>query len=131
MGRVPARDAAAQRPWPRGRRNLGVLAHRKLVRDACAARRQLRQDARHAGRGTDPDGVRLAVRRRDRDAAHRIGDDRQPRLGLADRTPLSLPGRGGQLMSEAGLGKSAALLYSVTAVITLFLLVPLLFPIAL
>jgi putative spermidine/putrescine transport system permease protein len=34
-------------------------------------------------------------------------------------------------MSEGGLGKSAALLYSVTAVITLFLLVPLLFPIAL
>ena len=36
-----------------------------------------------------------------------------------------------QLMSEGGLGKGAALLYSITAVITLFLLVPLLFPIAL
>jgi len=34
-------------------------------------------------------------------------------------------------MSEGGLGKSALLLYSITAVITLFLLVPLLFPIAL
>ncbi len=34
-------------------------------------------------------------------------------------------------MSEGGLGKGAVLLYSLTAVITLFLLVPLLFPIAL
>ncbi len=34
-------------------------------------------------------------------------------------------------MSEGGLGKGAVLLYAVTAVITVFLLVPLLFPIAL
>ena len=34
-------------------------------------------------------------------------------------------------MSEGGLGKSALLLYAITAVITLFLLVPLLFPIVL
>ena len=34
-------------------------------------------------------------------------------------------------MHEGGLGKSAALLYGVTGVITLFLLVPLLFPIVL
>ena len=34
-------------------------------------------------------------------------------------------------MSEGGLGRGAVLLYSITGVITLFLLVPLLFPIAL
>ena len=39
--------------------------------------------------------------------------------------------RGCQLMSEGGLGKGAVLLYAITGVITLFLLVPLLFPIAL
>ena len=34
-------------------------------------------------------------------------------------------------MHEGGLGKSAVLLYGITGVITLFLLVPLLFPIVL
>lgn len=34
-------------------------------------------------------------------------------------------------MSEGGLGKGAVLLYAITSVIVLFLLVPLLFPIAL
>ena len=67
---------AAERAGPRGRLDAGVLADRQLVRGAGAARRQFREDARHAGRGADHVGVRLAVRRCHRHGAdrHRAGD---------------------------------------------------------